>query len=136
MPDSQRYPWNLNRINIVEDTDGFLFMISLFIYLFIYDNSHMFYYSNNHAPARLKMISFQNYKHWYIIHTSPDKTFKGTVVNQALLSLHGGSLKITLTVLLIIHHKLGKLTQELIINIFLLKEKIVLFVQLCIFSLI
>ena len=34
----------------------------------------------------------------YQIHTWSDKAFKGTVVNRELLSLHGGSLEITLTV--------------------------------------
>ena len=35
-------------------------------------------------------------KKWYLVHT-----FKGTVVNRALSSLHGGPLEITLTVFLI-----------------------------------
>ena len=34
----------------------------------------------------------------YLIHTRSDKAFKGTVVNQTLTSLPGGSLEITLTV--------------------------------------
>ena len=40
-------------------------------------------------------------KYWYLIHTwseRSDKPFKCTVVNQALPSLYGGSLEITLTV--------------------------------------
>ena len=40
----------------------------------------------------------QKPKHGYLIHTWSDKAFKGTVVNQALPSWHGGSLKIPLTV--------------------------------------
>ena len=28
----------------------------------------------------MKIISFQNYKHWYLIHTWSEKAFKGTVV--------------------------------------------------------
>ena len=42
----------------------------------------------------MKIISFQNYKQWYLIHTSSDKAFKGTVET----SLHGGSSEITFTV--------------------------------------
>ena len=34
----------------------------------------------------------------YFLHFCSDKGFKGTVVNRALLSLHEGSLEITLTV--------------------------------------
>ena len=41
---------------------------------------------------QLKIISFQNYKHWFL--TWSDKAFKDIVVNRAWL--HGGSLKITL----------------------------------------
>ena len=37
-------------------------------------------------------------KHWYLIHTWLEKPFKCTVIIQALPTLHGGSLKITLTV--------------------------------------
>ena len=37
-------------------------------------------------------------KHQCLINTQLDKAFKGTVVNRALPSLHGGSLEITLTV--------------------------------------
>ena len=43
-----------------------------------------------------KKISFQNYKQWYLIHTSSDKAFKGTVVTSP--SLHGGSSENTFTV--------------------------------------
>ena len=35
---------------------------------------------------KLKIISFQNYKHWYLIHTW--SAFKGTVVNYPLPSSH------------------------------------------------
>jgi len=38
----------------------------------------------------------------YIIYAWSDKAFKNTVVNQALLSLQGGSLEITLAALLMI----------------------------------
>ena len=40
---------------------------------------------------------FKKQKHGYLIYTWSDKAFKGTIVNQALPSLHGGSLEITLT---------------------------------------
>ena len=43
-------------------------------------------------------ISLNKQKDGYLIHTWSVKAFKGTVVNQALPSLHGGSLEITLTV--------------------------------------
>ena len=36
---------------------------------------------------QLKVNSFQNCKHWYLVHTWSDKAFKGTVGNRALLSL-------------------------------------------------
>jgi len=45
---------------------------------------------------QLKKISFLNYKHLHLFHT--DKALKTTVENQALGSLHGGSLEIALTV--------------------------------------
>ena len=48
----------------------------------------------------LNKNSFQNYKHWYLIHTWSDKAFKSTVVNRALPSFHGGSLEKTFTVTL------------------------------------
>ena len=48
-----------------------------------------------------KIISFRIYKHWYQNHAWSDKAFKGTVVHQALSSLHGGSLDVMLTVSLI-----------------------------------
>ena len=38
----------------------------------------------------MKIISFKNYKHWYLIHPWSDTAFKGTVVNRALPFLHGG----------------------------------------------
>ena len=37
-------------------------------------------------------------KHWCKINTLSEKAYKGAVLNQALTSLHGGSLEITLTV--------------------------------------
>ena len=46
----------------------------------------------------MKINSFKELTHGVLINTCSDKTFKGTVVNPALPSLPGGSLKITLTV--------------------------------------
>ena len=42
--------------------------------------------------------SLKKQKHGYLIHRGPDKAFKGTVVNRAYTSLHGGSHEITFTV--------------------------------------
>ena len=49
----------------------------------------------------MKINSLKKQKHGYLFNTRSDKAFKGTVVNKALPSLHGGSLEITLTVPLI-----------------------------------
>ena len=45
---------------------------------------------NSDISYRLKIISHQNYGHWYLVYA-----FKGTVVNRALQSLHGELLEIT-----------------------------------------
>jgi len=47
---------------------------------------------------QIKIISFQNCTHEYLIHTWTEKSFKGTIVNRALSSLHKGSPAVTLTV--------------------------------------
>ena len=49
------------------------------------------------AKPQWKRISFQNYKHLYLMHSLSAKAFKGTVVNRELPFFHGGSLEITLT---------------------------------------
>ena len=36
-----------------------------------------------------KINSLKKQNQWYLIHTWSDNAFKGTVVNRALLSLHG-----------------------------------------------
>ena len=46
---------------------------------------------------QMRINSLKKQKHWYLIHNW-SKTFKGTFVNRGFSSLHGGSLKITLTV--------------------------------------
>ena len=73
MPDLLQYPWNHNKkIGKVEDI--LVFLTQMFI-----------------------SVSLKEQKDWYLIHTWSDKAFKGTVVNQTLSSLPGGSLEITLT---------------------------------------
>ena len=46
----------------------------------------------------MKINSLKEQKHGDLINTWSDRAFKGTVVNPALPSLHGGLLEITLTV--------------------------------------
>ena len=46
--------------------------------------------------TQLKIISFQNNKHLYLIHTWSDNSFKTTIVNRT--SFTGGYLKIMLTI--------------------------------------
>ena len=41
----------------------------------------------------MKTNRLKKLKHGYLINTSSDKDFKGTVVNRALPSLHGDNLK-------------------------------------------
>ena len=98
MSDSQRYPWSPHLIKNVED-------IVVFINLKVFnsDNSQMFSCNRNAQisfaeNSHVKLISFQNQKHWYLIYASSDKALKGIVVNRALSSLNGESLEITLTV--------------------------------------
>ena len=55
-------------------------------------------YPLNLMKQPVKINSLKKQKHSYLIHTWSVKAFKGTVVNQALPSLHGGSLEIILTV--------------------------------------
>ena len=72
-------------INNVKDIVVFLGLKVLHSY-----KSYMFSCSRN---AQFTFFSFQNYGHWYLIYT-----FKGTVVNRVLPSLHEIPLEITLTV--------------------------------------
>ena len=51
--------------------------------------------------SRVKVNSLKKLKYGYLMHTLPVIAFDTTVVNRALLSLHGGSLDIALTVPLI-----------------------------------
>ena len=50
---------------------------------------------------QVKLISSQNHKHWYLIHTKSDKAFQDNVVNRTMPALNGGSFQILLTVPLI-----------------------------------
>ena len=100
MPDSHRYPWYFYLINNMEDI-----FVTWHLKEFTYDNSNIFSCSRNALVALveeppLKLISFQTYIHLYIlIHTWSDHTYiKGTIVKQALPSLHCGSFKITITI--------------------------------------
>ena len=54
--------------------------------------------SISHGESANVNNSLKKQNHWYLIRSWPGRAFKGTVVNQALPSLHGGSLEITLTV--------------------------------------
>ena len=49
----------------------------------------------------LKIISFKNYKHWYLVLTWSDKAFKGTIGMRTSSSFDAGLTEITLTVPLI-----------------------------------
>ena len=94
MSDSQRFPWHLYLINIVEDI-----VVLLGSKVFNSDNSNMISCSINAQVTflekpQLQIISFQDYNHSYQISTFWDKA----VVNQALPFLHWGSLEIALTV--------------------------------------
>ena len=77
MPDSRRYPWNLYVINNVEDILFFKFKI---IPIFSCTKNEQLLFKK----PQLKIISFQNYKHWYLIHTWSEKAFKGTVVSPGI----------------------------------------------------
>ena len=56
-------------------------------------NAHVNFVEN----PQLKRTSFLNHIHGYLIQTLSDNAFNGNIVNQALPTLHGGSLEITLT---------------------------------------
>ena len=56
---------------------------------------------NKNAQAespQLKIMSFLNYKHRYILHTLSDKAFIGYCCESGIAILHGGSFGVTLTV--------------------------------------
>ena len=90
MSDSQEYPWNMYLIKNMED----IVVCSRFKVLNS-DNSSCFpavehvqvTFVETHRPP-LKFISFQNNKHWYLIHTWSDKALNRSFVNRTLSSLH------------------------------------------------
>ena len=94
MPDLQRYPWNLNLIESVED--NVVFLKSVYFCEFLDLNkkcaSHFCWETANENKH------FKKHKNRNLIHTWSDKAFKDTVLNRVFPSVHGGSLRITLTV--------------------------------------
>ena len=89
--------WNLYLINNVEDIVVFLIWKVFLIIPICYPAVSKYKSHFWREPTQLKLISFLNYKHWYLTHTWSDKPFQVTVVNLPLPSLHRGSLEITLT---------------------------------------
>ena len=65
MPDSQLYPWSLYMTHNVEDIIVFLGLK----HVFNSDHYYMFSCGRNAQVTnkKLKIIGFQNYKHWYIM---------------------------------------------------------------------
>ena len=91
MSDSQRYPWNRYLSNNVEEIVVFLGLKCLILII-------QKCFPTVEKPQS-KIISFQNYQHWYPGHTWSDKAFQGTLnLNRATPSLHGGSHEITLSI--------------------------------------
>ena len=89
--------WNLNLIK-KED-------IVVFMSVYVVNNSSLLFKNNGMRKLiyakkpQMKIYSLKKQNHWYLIRTWSDKAFKGTVVNRALTSLHGGLLEIMLTIL-------------------------------------
>ena len=84
MWDSQRYPWNLFPINNVK-----------YVFLFLgfnFDSSFMFY-----CAHFCRETTIENNQFLFLIHTWSYIGFNGTIVNR-ILSLHGGSVEITLKI--------------------------------------
>ena len=69
--------------------------------MFNYNNSCMCFCAVALLKPQLKITSFTNYKHWYLIHKWSD-----ALSDSAVPFLHGGSLEITLTVPYIIKIKI------------------------------
>ena len=74
------------------------------IKLFNWENSSLLSCSRNaqfnlYRETTVKnVISFLNFKYWYLIQIGSEKAFKGNVSNRASSSLQRESLKLTLTV--------------------------------------
>ena len=99
IPDSQPNHWSLWLINNMKDILFFSTFKRVWFRSVIYDFVHVRNAEFTFVEKpQLKIRCFQNYKHWYLIHTRPDKAFKGTVVNWTSPCLLEGSLEITLTV--------------------------------------
>ena len=66
--------------------------------LFLWISPLLLIYKEYASHFRREIPNEKEQKHWNLINPWSDKLFKGTVVNQALPSVHAGSLEITLTV--------------------------------------
>ena len=57
----------------------------------VFHSDHSFFHEVEICQSFLenpqsKIISFQNFKHWYLIYTWSDKGIKGIIVNQVFLN--------------------------------------------------
>ena len=89
MSDTQEYPWNMYLINNVEDIvvcSRFKVLNSDIPSCFPAVEHVQVTFVETHRPP-LKFISFQNNKHWYLIHNWSDNALKRTFVNRTLSSL-------------------------------------------------
>ena len=84
MSNSQRHPWNLYLIEIVEDIVVFLGLILIIPICF---PAVEIIKSSLYRNHNWYIISSQNYQNWYLIHSWKDKAFEGTLVNRTLPSL-------------------------------------------------
>jgi len=80
-------------------------ILVVFMSVYVVNNSSLLLKNNGMRKLiyakkpQMKIYSLKKQNHWYLIRTWSDKAFKGTVVNRALTSLHGGLLEIMLTIL-------------------------------------
>ena len=87
-----RYLWELNLIKNGADSVVFLTQT-----LFKFENFSIIFYKKETFAQSAKKINRLNKQNMDLIQTLSNKAFQGTVVNQALLSLHiEGHLKINL----------------------------------------
>ena len=77
-------PLNIYLINNVEG-----FVVFLILEVFNFNNFKMFYCDGNvkSRKPQLKINSFQNYKHWYLIHTWSATAFENTGCEQRIVIL-------------------------------------------------
>ena len=78
--------------NLYIDVEDMVVFLDLKVFNF--DSYYMLSYIRNAHSNFYRETSIENYKHWFLIHTWSDKTFKGTIVNRALSSVQGGQFKI------------------------------------------